>query len=815
MDNAEYEDFFNLFKYDLSPFQKDAIRSIVDGNHCLVTAPTGSGKTIPGEFAIQHFVKQGKKVIYTSPIKALSNQKFYEFAKKYPEISFGLLTGDIKINTQADVLIMTTEVLMNKLFIMSSSTASSLTFEMDIENELGCVVHDEVHYINDAHRGHVWEQCILMLPPHVQMVMLSATLDNPAKFAKWIESKHTDKRVVICSTDTRIVPLTHYIYISSPEGLFKKMKDKDTEQLVRKSLNRCLTIRTAEGVFSTDTYNDTKKIFGLMEKHDVHQQRRTVLNDLLLHLRDHDMLPAICFVFSRKLVEQCAEEVSVRVFEDDSKVPYTIERECDAIIRRLPNWREYAGLPEYRALVKLLEKGVGIHHSGMIPVLREIVEFMISKKYIRILFATESFAIGLDCPIKTAIFISLKKHDGGEQPRYLLSHEYTQMAGRAGRRGIDTVGHVIHCGNLFEQPDINTYKEILSGKPQKLVSKFQIYYPVVLNVFKTSKQVLVEEIEAFVNHSMYKSELDSIQRGLLEEYEHIEEKVTAKHNGFAFLKTPRDVLDLYDKLIEKSQFCANKKRKEIDAQIKELKTANPDLEKDFAYYREYTSLVYKMKEKESSLNGNANCIQNEVANLLDVMKEFKIIESDDTAHASPSAYTLTQDRGMIASSIAETNPVLMALICTKWNYFEEFTPPELAAFFSIFTDARVNEVWCEHEMMTDKIKSFDEIRFSLLDAQEARKIYVTETGLDNFCYGLVDVIMKWCKCENEDECKMLIQEYELSIGDFTKAVLKISTLTREMIGMCEKINNIELMSKLAAIDGLILKYVTTNQSLYL
>jgi superfamily II RNA helicase len=815
MDNAEYEGFFNLFKYDLSPFQKDAIRSIVDGNHCLVTAPTGSGKTIPGEFAIQHFVKQGKKVIYTSPIKALSNQKFYEFAKKYPEISFGLLTGDIKINTQADVLIMTTEVLMNKLFIMSSSTASSLTFEMDIENELGCVVHDEVHYINDAHRGHVWEQCILMLPPQVQMVMLSATLDNPAKFSKWIESKHTDKRVVICSTDTRIVPLTHYVYISSPEGLFKKMKDKDTEQLVRKSLNRCLTIRSAEGVFSTDTYNDTKKIFGLMEKHEVHQQRRTVLNDLLLHLRDHDMLPAICFVFSRKLVEQCAEEVSVRVLEDDSKVPYTIERECDAIIRRLPNWREYAGLPEYRALVKLLEKGVGIHHSGMIPVLREIVEFMISKKYIRILFATESFAIGLDCPIKTAIFISLKKHDGGEQPRYLLSHEYTQMAGRAGRRGIDTVGHVIHCGNLFEQPDIITYKEILSGKPQKLVSKFQIYYPVVLNVFKTSKQVLVEEIETFVNHSMYKSELDSIQRGLLDEYEQIDEKVTAKHNGFASLKTPRDVLDLYDNLIEKSQFCANKKRKEIDARIKELKTANPDLEKDFAYYREYTSLVYKMKEKESSLNGNANCIQNEVANLLDVMKEFKIIERDDKESASPSAYTLTQDRGMIASSIAETNPVLMALICTKWNYFEEFTPPELAAFFSIFTDARVNEVWCEHEMMTDKIKCFDEIRFSLLDAQEARKIYVTETGLDNFCYGLVDVILKWCKCENEDECKMLIQEYELSIGDFTKAVLKISTLTREMIGMCEKINNIELMSKLAAIDGLILKYVTTNQSLYL
>lgn len=834
-ENSEYEVFFKLFKYELSPFQKHAIQAIVDGNHTLVCAHTGSGKTCPGEYAIQHFVGKGKRVVYCSPIKALSNQKFYEFSKKYPDISFGLLTGDIKTNCTADVLIMTTEILMNKLFMMTAAT-SSLSFEMDIENELGCVIFDEVHYINDAHRGHVWEQCILMLPLHVQMVMLSATLDNTHKFANWIESRpsakfHEDdvieKQVVICSTETRIVPLTHYIYISSPEGLFKKMKDKDTEQLVRKSLNRCLTIRTADGVFSTDTYNETKKIFGLMEKHDVHQQRRTVLNDLLLHLRDHDMLPAICFVFSRKLVEQCAEEVSVRVLEDDSKVPYTIERECDAIIRRLPNWREYAGLPEYRALVKLLEKGVGIHHSGMIPVLREIVEFMISKKYIRILFATESFAIGLDCPIKTAIFISLKKHDGGEHPRYLLSHEYTQMAGRAGRRGIDTVGHVIHCGNLFEQPDIITYKEILCGKPQKLVSKFQVYYQVVLNLFKTHFCVFVKDIETYVNHSMYKCELDSIQRGLLKEYEQLEEKVTLKHNGFASLKTRRDVLDTYDKMLEKSEFCANKRRKEIDAQIKELKVANPDLEKDFAYYREYTSLVYTMKEKESSLHGNANCVRNEVANLLEVMSEYDIIEAvTNECHGDcgggggcpctyTGAYTLTADKGLIAVSIAETNPVLMALVCTKWNYFEEFTPPELAAFFSIFTDARVNQDWSDHEMLSDKLKSFDEIRFSLLDAQEARKIYVTETGLDNFCYGLVDVILKWCTCENEAECKMLIQEYDLSIGDFTKAVLKISTLSREMIGMAEKINNIELMSKLSSIDGLILKYVTTNQSLYL
>ncbi len=813
--HSEYEKYFQLFPYELSPFQKNAIQSIVDRNHCLVTAPTGSGKTLPGEFAIQHFVSQGKKVIYTSPIKALSNQKFYEFQKKYPEITFGLLTGDIKINTQADVLIMTTEVLMNKLFLPKSSSltasSSSLTFDMDIETELGCVVHDEVHYINDAHRGHVWEQCILMLPTHVQMVMLSATLDDPRKFAKWIESKHTEKQVVICSTDTRIVPLTHYVYINSPEGLFKKMKDKETEQTVRKSLNRCLPIKSADGVFNTDTYNETKRVLALMDKHEVRQRRQTVLNDLLVHLRDSDMLPAICFVFSRKLVEQCAEEVSVRVLEDDSKIPYTVERECEAIIRRLPNWREYTGLPEYRTLVKLLEKGVGIHHSGMIPVLREIVEFMISKKYIRILFATESFAIGLDCPIKTAIFISLKKHDGADMPRYLLAHEYTQMAGRAGRRGIDTVGHVIHCANLFDQPDINTYKEILCGKPQKLVSKFQIYYPMVLNLFKHNTRVLLQEIEEFANQSMYKSELNSMQRGLKQEYEKMEEYLDDKRRGYADLKTPRTVMEVYDSLVKKAEFCANKKRKELDAQMKELIAPHPNFKNDYKYHSETAVVQIMLSDKMKAIESNERCVRNEIANLLVVMEEFQIIEQCE----GEEGYALTKDRGKIASSIAEVNPVLMAILCTEWKYFEDFSPPELAAFFSVFTDARTQDEYVEHEMLSDKMKSFDRIRHQIWDTQEAHKVYVHETGLDGFCFGLVDVMLKWCKCENEAECKDLIAEYELTIGDFTKAVLKISTLSREMMSMCEKINHLELMSKLAAIDGLILKYVTTNQSLYL
>lgn len=188
-----YDQYFEKYPYPLSDFQKWAIQGIVEENHVLVTAHTGSGKTLPAEFAIEHFTTKGKKVIYTAPIKALSNQKFYEFTHKYPHISFGLFTGDIKVNPTADVIIMTTEILMNRLFTIgqsakeSSMTSLLLEFDMNIEEELACVIFDEVHYINDADRGQTWEQTIMMLPGHVQMVMLSATIDNPAGFAQWVE----------------------------------------------------------------------------------------------------------------------------------------------------------------------------------------------------------------------------------------------------------------------------------------------------------------------------------------------------------------------------------------------------------------------------------------------------------------------------------------------------------------------------------------------------------------------------------------------------------------------------------------------------
>ena len=865
--DSKYNSYFESFPYPLSDFQKHAIAAIVDGDHALVCAPTGSGKTLPAEFAIRHFTGLGKRVIYCSPIKALSNQKLFDFTRKYPDISFGLLTGDIKMNPTAQVLIMTTEILMNRLFTLSkdNSSDSTLSFDMDIENELGAVIFDELHYINDQHRGHVWEQSILMLPKHIQMVMLSATLDDPVKFARWCEgaegtnqegdvaSKSVSlsaakvplstatsqasnmplsaatsqasnmplKQVVICSTNHRVVPLTHYSFVCSSEGLFKKVKNKDLEQRVRSSLNECLPIKTASGDFVEDTYYETGAIMNLMYDNNTISRRKFVLNELFTHLKSHDMLPAIVFIFSRRLVEQCAEEITVPLFDSDMEDynPFLVRKECDAVLRRLPNWREYAELPEYKTLVSLLEKGIGIHHSGMIPILREIVELMITKKYIKVLFATESFAIGLDCPIKTSVFISLKKFDGSQQ-RYLLPHEYTQMAGRAGRRGLDTVGHVVHCSNLFEQPQLETYKEILCGKPQKLVSKFQVYYPMLLNVFKTTGSASIEELVKFADKSMLKSELESAERGIICELEAIDARIKIKEDFMKNVKTPHETLTEYNKILEILPYAANKKRKEIDTTIKKMKATYTGLDKDHGYYLEYKKVIDEKKQKESQLIGTQYYIQACVEKLLKIMEETSIITEVDQG-----CYTLTPELGNIAVKMAEIHPLLISLTCVQWKYFEEFSVSQIAAFFSIFTDVRVaEEMRCGYkdcsydQLLNNKVCEFESIRESIISKEEYNKVYGS-SGLDEFCYDILDDVLEWCECDNEQSCRELVsrihQEKGISIGDFTKAIMKISTISREMQGFCEVMNKMEFMHKLAAIDKVILKYVATNQSLYL
>jgi antiviral helicase SKI2 len=635
-ESPKYQQYFDMFPYELSDFQKYAIEAIVEGQHSLITAHTGSGKSLPAEFAIQFFHQKGKKTIYTSPIKALSNQKYYEFTQKYPHITFGLITGDIKINPTADVLIMTAEILLNCLFVSqpekmenSATSDTSATFQININTELACVVMDEIHYINDSDRGAVWEKTILLLPPHIQMIMLSATIDSPELFAAWCErggggdGEAPQKKVYLSSTNTRIVPLIHYGYLVTTETFYKKVKDKAIQQQMRNSTNRLIPIKDSDGKYNPAAFLELKSVKKLLDTNEIPIKRNYVLNQLCTFLKDRDMFPAIAFVFSRKNVELYAKEITANLLEDDSKIPYIVARECEQILRKLPNYKEYLELPEYIQLVALLEKGVGIHHSGMIPILREIVELMISKRYIKLLFATESFAIGLNCPIRTAIFTSLTKFDGNYD-RLLLPHEYNQAASRCGRRGIDTIGHVIHCNNLFDLPTDSEYRELLCGKPQSLISKFCISMPLVLTLLKTPSNITT--ICEFVEKSMMQMRLIESQTYCIKEIAIVESMIEKQKSSLQFLRTPIEICQEYNRFIVLAPTLVNKKRKEVERNIQQLLCNYKYIKEDSLKINGLSLLEQRLENERENLYTLENFISTKIRIILDLLENNKFVE---------------------------------------------------------------------------------------------------------------------------------------------------------------------------------------------
>jgi superfamily II RNA helicase len=823
----QFRSHFETFPYPLSDFQKYAIQSIVEGNHVLVTAHTGSGKTLPAEFAIRYFANQGKKLIYTSPIKALSNQKFHDFSQKFPDISFGLFTGDIKTNPDADVLIMTTEILMNYLFTSLNATADTTTtglqFQIDIQNELGCVVFDEVHYINDADRGQVWEKTILMLPKHVQMVMLSATIDNPEGFAKWCERGEDDenrKQVYLASTHHRVVPLTHYGFLTNTESIFKHVKDKVTQQEIKNSTNKLLLLQDSNGKFNEENYKKIINMDKLFKNNHQFMKRKHVLNQLAQYLRDKEMLPAISFIFSRKQVESCANDITVPLLEFDSKVAYTVRHECNQIVRKLPNYQEYLDLPEYNHLVSLLEKGVGIHHSGMIPILREIVELMISKKYIKLLFATESFAIGLDCPIKTAVFTNLTKFDGHNE-RYLFAHEYTQMAGRAGRRGIDKLGYVVHCNNIFSPPSQYEYQRIMGGLPQKLVSKYHISYSLILNLLKNGQ---CSDFHLFSEKSMVHNEIKKSVHGQKKELEELQLKIDTFNLN---LSAPTSICEMYLEQEQLSKKGSNNVRKKALKELDRIRNDYKHIDLDCMEITKINHLKTDYTHMEQDIQYTENYIFTQTSRVCSILIDDGFIcPTDDrlcNAFMPSQNYELTK-LGTIACNVAEIHPLILSRLLDHWDYFEDFTSIQLVGLFSCFTDIKLPDDSCSMAPESNDIvlnQYIKEIVNMYVQYDSIEGEIGLRTGIDYvnaLQFDLIDIAMKWCQCADETECRIFIEKevklYGISIGDFTKAMLKIVTITNEWMTIFETMGYIEILHKLSRIQGMILKYVTTSQSLY-
>jgi len=809
-----YKSYFEKYPFPLSSFQKHSIQAIVEGNHILITAHTGSGKTLPAEFAIEYTVKVlKKKIIYTSPIKALSNQKFYEFTKKFPDISFGIITGDIKCNPEADCIIMTTEILLNKLYSQQNTntiTSTSINdFNIDINSELGCVVFDEVHYINDLDRGKVWEETIMRLPTHIQMVMLSATIDSPEKFAGWCEQRDkskSPKSVYLTTTYERVVPLTHYAFITTTKSIFKTIKDKVIHQQINDVSNKLLTMQTSKGVFNEPVYHEMQNVLSIMGKKNVVINKSFAVNQCLKHCVENEILPALVFVFSRKLLENLAKETTTNLLEFDSKVPYIIRNECEQIIRKLPNYKEYLQLPEYLFIVSLLEKGVGIHHAGIMPVLREMVELLYSKGYIKVLFATETFAVGINMPTKTVIFTDIEKYDGSYK-RLLYSHEYTQQAGRAGRRGIDTVGNVIHLYNLYN-PSITTteFRGMLKGTPQTLTSKFKISYSFILN------SPDLNNITDIANQSMSTQDIE-LQMGNV--YQDIQKQQLVCDSIRSNIHIPFHIIDkYYSAIYSYSSYSQVKNKKVYNELKKEYNITNNDLE----MCNKYCNETNKLKDLEKEIDYLKRYRSIQINNVIKLLVKQEFIYKDIS-----NQYYLTQT-GKIASLIKEVHSLVFATLIfkkdTDTNPFTSFNSKQLISIFSCFTNITVHNNDINPNSSDDNVNKIIKLIDMLLNfyGGEERDKYIQSGTESTIHYDLVKYTDMWCDATCEEECKLVLStilyEKEISLGEFVKAILKINNISQEMERVAETIGNMELLSELKKIPILTMKFVVTNQSLY-
>ncbi|KAF2000089.1 antiviral helicase [Amniculicola lignicola CBS 123094] len=509
------------YPFELDTFQKEAVYHLENGDSVFVAAHTSAGKTVVAEYAIALAAKHMTKTIYTSPIKALSNQKFRDFRETFDDV--GILTGDVQIRPEASCLIMTTEILRSMLYRGA-----------DLIRDVEYVVFDEVHYVNDLERGVVWEEVIIMLPEHVTLILLSATVPNTYEFASWV-GRTKKKDIYVISTAKRPIPLEHYLWAN--KAMFKIVTaDKKFLDTGWKDANDAISGKDkvkapppSGEVPGRGGGNSSRAGRGQGQNQRGRGQqggqrggaqrgggppaqrgrgniartgrgggRTTAAQDrniwvhLIQHLRNKELLPACIFVFSKKRCEENAEALSNLDYctaKEKSAIHMTIEK---SLARLSPEDRD---LPQIRRLRELLGRGIAVHHGGMLPIVKEVVEILFAKTLVKVLFATETFAMGLNLPTRTVVFSGFRKHDG-HSFRDLLPGEYTQMAGRAGRRGLDPVGTVIIVApGADEAPPVARLKQMMLGDPTKLRSQFRLTYNMILNLLRVEALKIEEMIK--------------------------------------------------------------------------------------------------------------------------------------------------------------------------------------------------------------------------------------------------------------------------------------------------------------------------------
>jgi superfamily II RNA helicase len=755
-------DVVTPFTFPLDPFQKHAIHAISNDENVLVTAKTGSGKTLVGEYQIHHSLSKGKRVFYTTPIKSLSNQKFHDLKEMFPSV--GIMTGDIKFMPQADVVIMTTEILRNLLFKQGTTTENiGITAELSLSN-LDAVVFDEVHYINDRDRGKVWEECLTLLHPSVNLVLLSATIENPAGFANWL-GDIKNKRIHLISTEYRVVPLSH------------QLPNKDV-------------ILDAKDIFDRKAYiNWFNKFYSDQKEERLHKERVAArqegedvvkkgehttsfvdrMNKLIVEME----LPALFFVFSRKLCVDLAKKVSSQLI--DSSDTASVRHIVKFHLHRYPYLEKSA---QYHDLLSLLEKGVAYHHSGLLPILKEIVEILFGRGFIKVLFATETFAVGINMPTKTVVFTSYRKYDDtSDSHRMLTPSEYTQMAGRAGRRGKDDKGIVIYLPMRDPENPI-TVEQMMLGRKSELSSKMDFHYSYILSVMQSGKNV--------INDSYWACEMREI-------VEKIKQKITLKTSQLLnFDESMLEDLKVRATIEEKFASSVNAERKKFQAELGQWKNTHmhPNWDAAWKNFKESAGNIREIdqlnKYKDTVEDFNRDIVKRQ--NMLNVTG---FMENDQLT-----------PKGILASEIHEGHPLLMSHAFHN-KILHDKTAEEIVKCLSVFLeDVRTDEtiVKCDfHLQLNTYAREFSDA--------EILKSDPAYWNLTSYWYDAVD---SWMKGED-----FVCEQLGIEQGNFVRAMLKLSNIVDEWVNLSTISQDVEMVEKMNNVKNLIVRSFVIPDSLYL
>ena len=783
------QNYIESYNFTLDEWQLNAAQKIIEeGQNVLVTAHTGSGKTVVAEAGIYDALQNGKKVLYTSPIKSLSNQKFNEFKKRYPDVTVGIVTGDIKYNPHSQIVILTTEILRNLLYQIDHD-------DIDIHKDVSVVIFDEVHYISDKNRGKIWEECFILLPNHIKLVMLSATIDNPLSFCEWLNSIKT-KTTYLFQTNKRVVPLKHYVYLI---GQNKKKGEKGC--IINKYHNQLSILMDDDKIFSDKTYRDVRNIKRNYLKYTGKKRvnRQGIINQSVNFLQSNDMFPAIYFIFSRVKCDKYASAIGKIL--NSSLEQVEVEKLVNHYLSKLEN--NYEHLAQFQMYKSMWVRGIAVHHSGLIPVLKEIIELLFSRMLIKVLFATETFAVGINMPAKVVLFAGLTKHDDSGV-RDLKTHEYLQMSGRAGRRGIDTVGNVILLVNLFDIPDYHTFRNMLNGRTQKIKSKFDLNFQLILKIILSGNKNIIN----ILSKSLLKKEfIDSIKKTEIR----LEELYVMLPPDYDHLIL--EILKIDEQLNDTNIKYSKQYRKTMMENMKELMEKLPKGVQDI-----YLTQKDKVIEKFTLLDDLGyyhDSISFELRKVLSYLKKYDYITTDALDEISPEIVTM---KGIIASHVSECNEILFTEMLFNGD-FDNLSTIEIAVLLTIFIETKILDSKKQNNYNSSKFTTkfttkfyalVDGIyQFSIEAAGELGKLSIYIPYNWEVSDGLFDIAYDWLTGKSINSITLPYFE-----GNFISDMIKITTIARNLEKLAVLLKKPKLAQQASEIEKLIMRDIVSVESLY-